>query len=271
MKNLISSVVATLILTTAVNAKDTSDYYATVNGEKITKTDIALVLQDPRIKFDTLPKNAQTQVIDQIINKKLVSQKALNDGIDKDPVFKENLEKIKLDLAFQVWQKNEVAKIKLDDKELKDFYNKNKERFKQAATSEARHILVKTEDAAKSLIKDLDSAKEKEAKFIELAKTKSTGPSGPKGGYLGKFGAGQMVPEFENAVNGLAKGQYSKSPVKTQFGYHVIYVIDKQKAKSSSFNEVKDNISQMMLQNKYNEKVKNLIEELRKDAKIVIK
>jgi parvulin-like peptidyl-prolyl isomerase len=271
MKTLISSVVAVLVLATTVNAKDTEAYYATVNGEKITKTDIAIVLQDPRVKFESLPKNAQNQVIEQIINKKLVSKMALNSGIENDPVFKENVEKIKMDLAFQVWQKNEVTKIKISDKELKDFYEKNKKEFKEKATSEARHILLKTEDEAKALIKELDAAKEKEAKFIELAKTKSTGPSGPKGGYLGKFGAGQMVPEFETATNNLKKGEYSKTPVKTQFGFHVIYLIDKQEAKSSSFNEVKDRISQILLQNKYNNNVQKLIEKLRKNAKIVIK
>ena len=92
------------------------------------------------------------------------------------------------------------------------------------STLEARHILVKTEKEAKDLIKTLNKSKKKEKKFIELAKTKSVGPTGPKGGYLGKFPANQMVPEFASAASSLKKKTYSQTPVKTQFGYHVIYL-----------------------------------------------
>jgi len=271
MKKIVSSVVATLaIATTSLSA---ADYYATVDGEKITKQDVAVALQDPRIQFDALPKNAQKQVLEQIINKKLLAKKALNDGVEKDKEYKEALAKMKQDLAFQVWQKNQIEEIgkSIDDKKKQDFYNKNKDKFKVPATLQARHILVKTEKEAKDLIKTLDKASKKEAKFIELAKSKSTGPSAPKGGDLGKFQANQMVPEFAAAAQALKKNTYSKTPVKTQFGYHVIYLNDKTAGKSLSFNEVKGNISQILLGNEYNKKVKEITDNLRKKAKIVIK
>ncbi|WP_121627449.1 foldase protein PrsA [Poseidonibacter antarcticus] len=269
MKKIISSLVATLAITTVtLNA---ADYYASVNGEKITKADVALVLQDPRIDFAKLPKSSQKQVLEQIINKKLLANLAIKNGIEKDPAYKDALSKMKKDLAFQVWQKNEITKHKPKESELTDFYNKNKSKFVVPATLEASHILVKTEKDAKSIIKQLNSAKDKSAKFVELAKSKSVGPTGVKGGYLGKFQSNQMVPEFSAAANKLKKNTYSKTPVKTQFGYHVIYLKDKIPGKSLSFNEVKGNITQMLVGNAYNKRVKELSDKLRKTAKIVIK
>lgn len=271
MKKLISSVVATLLLGTA--SLSAADYYATVDGEKITKSDVAMVLQDPRIQFDQLPENAQKQVLEQIINKKLLAKQAIKDGIEKDKEYQTTLDSIKENLAFQVWQQKELKKINVSDEKLEKFFNDNKEKFMVPETLNARHILVKTEQEAKDLITLLNKEKKEklEEKFIELAKTKSVGPSGKNGGDLGSFTADKMVPEFANAASALKTESYSKTPVKTQFGYHVIYLKDKKAAKSLSFNEVKGNISRMLLQNEYNKKVKELTDELRKKAKIVIK
>lgn len=270
MKKLVFSVVGTLSLM-CVNNLSASEYYATVNGEKITKEDVSMVIQDPRVKFDSLPQNAQKQVLEQIINKKLLAKYAFEKGIEKDSTYINALNRVKEDLAFQVWQKNEVASIKVSEKEQKEFFDKNKDEFKVPTTLEARHILVKTEAEAKDLIKQLDKAKNKEESFIELAKTKSTGPSGPQGGDLGKFQAKQMVPEFSKAALELKANEYSKKPVKTQFGWHVIYLKNKTEGKSLSFNEVKGNISKILISNQYNKKVKEIADDLRKKAKIVIK
>jgi parvulin-like peptidyl-prolyl isomerase len=267
MKKIVSSLVASIVLVSALNA---ADFYASVDGDNITKKDIAMVLQDPRIDFDKLPDTAKKQVLEQIINRKLLSKKALKDGIDKDPQYVEAINKIKEDLAFQVWQKNEIDKMKFSDTEKKDFYEKNKNKFVVPENLEASHILVKTEQEAKDIIKQLDKATKKEDKFKELAKTKSQDPAGKNGGYLGKFSADQMVPEFSAAAKALTKGSYSKTPVKTQFGYHIIFLKDKIAGKSLSFAEVESNISQILLGNSYNKKVKEITDELRKDAKIVI-
>lgn len=269
MKKIVSSAVVTLALaTTTLSA---ADYYATVDGDKITKADVALVLQDPRIDFSKLPKSAQKQVLEQIINKKLLAKKAIADGIENDKSFKDALYKMKQDLAFQVWQKNQISSMKISESKQKEFFDKNKEKFKVPEMLTAKHILLKTEKEAKDIIKQLDKASKKEETFIKLAKTKSTGPSGKNGGDLGEFQASQMVPEFSAAALKLKKNTYTKSPVKTQFGYHVIYLNDKKPGKSLSFNEVKGNISQMLLGNEYNKKVKEITDNLRKKAKIVIK
>ena len=99
----------------------------------------------------------------------------------------------------------------------------------------ARHILVNTEDEARSIIKDLEAG----ADFKSVAKAKSTGPSGANGGDLGFFGKGQMVPEFEKVAFALREGEVGESPVKTQFGWHVIKVEERRKAEAPSFKSVK--------------------------------
>lgn len=268
MKKVISSVVATLILSTSLSA---ADYYAKVNGDKITKEDVSQIIKNPRVQFDNLPKDTQTKILDQIINKKLLAQEAIRNGITKDESYQQALKTIKEDLAFQVWQQKELKSIDITEKELKDFYEKNQEKFKVPVKLNARHILVKNQDEAENIIKELNKASKKEQKFIELAKAKSVGPSGKKGGDLGEFQANQMVPKFANAAKALDKNSYTKNPVKTQFGYHVIYLNDKKPAKSLSFNEVKDKISQMLMSEIYNQKVQKIAGELREKANIVIK
>jgi peptidyl-prolyl cis-trans isomerase C len=102
----------------------------------------------------------------------------------------------------------------------------------------ASHILVETEEAAKELITTLEGG----ADFAELAKEKSTGPSGPNGGSLGWFGTGQMVPAFETAVKGLEAGGIS-APVQTQFGWHVVKLNETREKQPPALEEVRDQIT----------------------------
>lgn len=268
-RKLVTSLIATITLaTTSVSA---SDVLATVNGDKITKQDVAILLGNPNIDFNSLPKKNKNQILEQIINNKLLTDKAVKSGVEKDKEYKESLEKLKRDLALRVWLKKESENVKVSEKEMKDYYNKNKAQFKVSATLEARHILTKTQNEAKDLIKILDKSSNKKEKFVELAKTKSVGPSGPQGGYLGKFPETKMVPEFSAAAKKLKKGTYSKSPVKTQFGYHVIYLEDKEAEKPLEFDKIKNRIKQVLLQEKFKNFLESEANKLRDKAKIVIK
>ena len=255
MKKIVSSLVASIALATALNAADVS--YATVNGENITKQDIVMALQNPNIDFDKLPQEAKTQILDQIINMKLIAQHAIDDGIEKDTKYVEAMKRIKSNLALEVWQKNEIDKVKVTEADKKDFYEKNKEKFVEAE--------------AKDIISQLDKAPNKVEKFKELSKKSLDTASAKVGGALGRFAVEQMVPEFGNSVKTLAKGTYTKTPVKTQFGYHVIYLKDKFPSKTFTYAEVEKNINQVLIGNALNKKIKELVEDLRKDAKIVIK
>jgi peptidyl-prolyl cis-trans isomerase C len=157
----------------------------------------------------------------------------------------------------------------VSNKELKNYYDKNKEEFNEKETVHARHILVKDEAEAKGIAKQLKSLKGNalKNKFIELAKAKSTGPSGPKGGDLGYFAQGQMVPEFNDKVFSMKVGNVSE-PVKTQFGYHVIYLEDKKAKKTLAFTEVKSFIEQRLKMEKFKVVMQAKMLELKNKATI---
>ena len=178
-------------------------------------------------------------------------------------------DRVKKELAIQVWQKQQLDKVKVSNKELKNYYDKNKEEFNEKETVHARHILVKTEAEAKDIVKSLKSSKGEalKAKFIEEAKAKSTGPSGPKGGDLGYFAQGQMVPEFNDKVFDMKVGTLSE-PVKTQFGYHVIYLEDKKDKKTLAFTEVKSFIEQRLKMEKFKVVMQAKMEQLKNKATI---
>ena len=265
-KTIISTLVGLSIATTSVFALGQT--YGTVNGENITMADIKMVLRDNKINFNSLPKETQGKVINQVVDTKLLAQNALKDGIDKNPAFQAALKKLKNDLALEFWMQKQSRNIKVSQKELKAFFKKNKDKFTQKAVLKARHILVKTKKEAQDIIKTLKSSKDLKAKFISLAKTKSTGPSGKNGGDLGWFEPAQMVPEFSKATAALKKGTITTSPVKTQFGFHIIYLDDKKAEGTTTFENAKIKIQQVVAQEKFLTKVRATVKSLTKKAKI---
>ncbi len=250
-----------------------------VNGAKISTQDVNNALMEAtQGRFNQVPADKQEefkkQVLQQLIAKELVYGDAVKTGVLKSKEFKNEFKKvqsrIKKELAIQVWQKQQLDKVKVSAKELKAYYDKNQEEFNEKESVHARHILVKTEDEAKKIIAELKSLKGSalKTKFIELAKEKSTGPSGPKGGDLGFFSKGQMVPEFNSKVFSMKVGSITKKPVKTQFGYHIIYLEEKRSASVRTFTEVKSFIEQRLKMEKFKDVMKKTMENLQKKATI---
>ena len=272
----ISKTVATLLLTCSLANAQT---LVTVNGVAISQADVDSALMNAtQGRFNQVPVEKQAefrkQVLEQLIAKELIFDDSKKTGILDSKEFKDEYEKVKQrvkkELAVQVWQKKELDKVKVSDKELKSYYDKNKEEFIEKESVHARHILVKTEAEAKEIINKLKSLKDEalKSKFIELAKSKSTGPSGPKGGDLGFFSQGQMVPAFNDKVFSMKSGTITKEPVKTQFGFHVIYVEEKKLKKTLSFTEVKSFINQRLKMEKFKTAMKDKMEKLSKKATI---
>jgi parvulin-like peptidyl-prolyl isomerase len=270
-KIILSTVTAVLLSSTVYGAQIKQKIYATVNGEAITSTDVAVILRNPSLDFETLPKTTQDQVINGLIERKLLSNEAIKSGVMKDKDYKIALEKVKSDLALEYWMQKEFKKIKISDKDAKAYYKANEANFAQPESAKARHILVADKKTAQTIIKTLDGTKDKLSKFIELAKTKSTGPSGKNGGDLGWFDAKKMVPEFSEATFKLKVGNYTKSPVKTQFGYHIIFLEDKKGGTTVKFADMKDNIKQQLAGEKFKTVVKKITTKAKKTAKIIIK
>jgi parvulin-like peptidyl-prolyl isomerase len=244
---------------------------ATVNGEKITDESIKVFLQNPSIDVNKLSKDQKKNIINTMILKKLVAKQALKDGISKTKDFQNALKSIKEDLAFQVWQKHEIDKIVVSNKQIKDEYKNNASMFVVKSKVSTRHILVKTKNEATSIIKQINKSTNKLKTFIKLAKSKSMGPSKTDGGKLPPFSKGQMVKEFENAAFSMKAKSYSKKPVKTKFGFHVIYVEKKIPSKKRSFSSVRDQIRLAIKQREFTKKIKPLAQKLKAKAKIVYK
>jgi len=270
IKTTIKMAIASLLLVSLCSAETN---YGTVNGESITADEVNQVVGTQGINFDTLDKKTKKKILDIIVERKLLTQNASKSGIEKTDSFKKKLEELKKDLLLNMWMEQEANKIEKSTKEseLKEFYEKNKKNFETPEEFKASHILVKTEDEAKAIVKQLEGAKDIKAEFAKLAKEKSTGPSGANGGDLGWFPADRMVPEFSEAVKKLSKGTFTKEPVKTQFGYHIIYLEDKKPAGVKKFDEVKEQIKGLVNRDKFNKMIESTVAKLKKDAKIELK
>ena len=271
LKKITLIMLALSISTTSLFAKKGDKVLAVVNGEEITPAKIAGLLQEPRFRWERLDEDRQKKLLDGVIDEVLISQYALKTDVVKSDEYKKALKSLEEMLANQAWKKEQAENIKISTKELKAEYKKNKKYFKVPAKFHARHILLENEKDAKAIIKKLKLAKDKRKAFIKLAKEKSTGPSGINGGDLGWSSPDKMVKEFSDAALKLKTGEFSKKPVKTQFGYHVIYMEGHKKASTIPFEEVKDKLEQSVKTQKLLDIFKNKAKELKEKANIVYK
>ena len=237
---------------------------ATVNGKKITQKQYQAHLKQRQAKSpkgQTAPVNRQA-MLDELINHQILLQEAKKQKLHKDKKVKEQLEQLKNSVLIQALLERSPAAKPVSDKELRKIYDQQIGGL-EPTEFKARHILVKDEAAAKKLIEKLNDGDN----FEELAKKESTGPSGKNGGDLGWFSAEKMVPAFSKATAKLKKGTHSQTPVKTQFGFHIIKLEDTRKRTLPKFEDVKGQILPLVQQQRLQEYVKKL----RSKAKIVVK
>lgn len=239
-------------------AKDT--VLAVINGHEIKRSAVeVLQTQLPR-QYQTVPlEQIFPALVELMMNTHLVVGDAKARKLDQDADYLTR-RTLAENQALERYAMQKEVTDKIDDALVQARYKKMVSELSSSGQISARHILVKTEDEAKAVIKELDSG----ADFAEVAKKKSTGPSGPSGGDLGSFSRGQMVPPFEKAAFALAKGAYTKNPVQTQFGWHVIKVEDIQAQPAPSFEEASPQIRQGLQQ----EIATAYFERLRKGANI---
>jgi peptidyl-prolyl cis-trans isomerase C len=202
---------------------------------------------------------AQQQSFNDFINLVVTAQQAPALKLTERHDVQLGLELQKMKLYSSVALQAMAMDIQPTEEELKKAYDEAVKEVKQDQYK-ARHILVKEEAEAKKLIAELD----KKADFTELAKKHSIGPAGKNGGDLDWFTAGQMVKPFSDAAAALEKGSYTKTPVQTQFGWHVILLEDKRVAEPPSFEDAKPQLIAAIQRNKLGEQ----IIELRKTTKL---
>ena len=247
---------AVMALPLAAETKpDAGTVLATVNGDEITlghvvATVAALPQQYQQIEDDVL----YDFVLEQLIQQQLLGQQ--QEELTQQNALTLDNETRSL-LAVQTV--NALTNDVVTDEAVQAAYDAQFAEFEGEDEFDASHILVESEDEAKALKAQLDDG----ADFAEMAREHSTGPSGPNGGALGWFGKGQMVPEFENAVLGLEKGQISE-PVQTQFGWHLVILNDKRKSEAPALEAVRDELAQTIQQ----EAIQARIDELTQQAQI---
>ena len=243
----------------AVAPVSKEDAVAVVNGQYISKASLTTLEAEitQRSRGQSFP---QEQLVDELIQRELLVQDAVQKQLDKTAEFTERLETVKKSLLSQVAIQNYLKSNTITDAELKAEYDKNA--GKAGTEYKARHILVKTEDEAKQIIVELNNG----ADFAELAKTKSTGPSGPQGGDLGWFTADQMVGPFSEATIALKDGKYTTEAVETQFGWHIILREGTREQTPPPFESVKEQIRPALQR----QKMKAFLDDLRKQAKVEI-
>ncbi|MBW6487863.1 peptidyl-prolyl cis-trans isomerase [Sulfurimonas sp.] len=274
--NKVTKIITSLAMLSTISMAQT---LVTVNGTAVTQQDVERELMAAtQGRFNQVPTEKQAefrkQVLEQLVAKELVYDDAKKSGVLDSQEYKEKYaevtERIKKEIAIQVWQKREVDKIAISDADLKKYYDANKEEFVENESVNARHILVEKEADAKKAIAELKPLKGDalKNKFIEIAKEKSTCASAAEGGDLGYFTAGQMVPEFNDKAFSMKAKEFTTEPVKTQFGYHVIYIEDKKAKTTKSFAEVKPFIEQRLKMEKAKTVMMTKMKELEKKAQI---
>lgn len=235
---------------------------AVVAGEEITEADLNDFLRNIPKDQQAYVSNPQVreQYLEQLIALRMFSKQGEEEKLEETDEFKVILESARKDILAQMMIAKLLKDIDVTDEEAKDYYDANKRQFEKGETVRAKHILVKEEEKCNEI---LTAIKKEEKTFEDAAKEFSTCPSGQKGGDLGEFGKGQMVPEFEKAAFSAEVGQVV-GPVQTSFGYHLIKVEKKNEASETPFEEVKASIKGRMLQQKQNDaytaKVKQLKE-----------
>jgi len=235
-----------------------SKVLAKVGEKSITQADLDQALKDMGQQFANFPEaQRKARALDSLIDIHVLAAKAEKVGLLDDAETKRRLDLLRNRALHNGYFESKVQPT-VDEAAMKARYDKEIGSATPEQEVSARHILVKTEEEAKAIIAELDGG----ADFIELAKTKSTGPSGPKGGELGYFGKGRMVPEFEQAAFALENGAYTKEPVKSQFGFHVIRVDDKRDKPLPSYEASKQQLRQVMLSEAYAAAVKDARTEL---------
>jgi peptidyl-prolyl cis-trans isomerase C len=287
---------------------------AIVNGQSIAKADLSKEANRLALQFVqqgmplTEDQKAQLDImaLDNLIKRELLYQAAEKSGVTvSDTELDEQIQELRSKFPDEEAYKNALAQMNITqdelkrdfqvamslkkfvdqefvsqatvpEEEIKQFYDRNPDYFKQPEQVMARHILVKVdaeatdEDkaAARRKIDDIKAKADKGDDFAELAKEYSEGPSGPRGGDLGYFARGQMVQPFEDEAFNLEPGKLS-GVVETQFGYHIIKVVDKKPESTTPFDEAKQQIEDYLKQGMVQKAVNDFLTKARGESEII--
>lgn len=235
---------------------------ARIAGQDVTKADLQETIKNLPENYKQFPEEVLNQfALDQMIGERVIDAKIGNSGLERDPEVQAQLANAQKQIVRSIFIEREVKKAVTEDK-IKKAYDEYKANFPKVEEVKASHILVSAEDEqkAKDLIKQLDGG----ADFAKLAKENSLDGSSESGGDLGYFAKEEVVPEFAKAAFETKVGAYTKAPVKSSFGYHIIKVEDKRERPPADFETAKPYLEQEIGRQLYND----IIAQWREEAKV---
>lgn len=239
---------------------DMSTVVARVGDREITLGDLMVMRSQLPAQYQQVPIEAIYEpMLNRAIDQILITNAARASGVADQAEVKARIEEAADQVIAEAYLTQTIASQVTEDA-LRKRYDETVGSQAGEEEAKARHILLENEDAARDVIAELDDG----ADFAELAEQKSTGPSAAQGGDLGWFQAGQMVPEFSEAAFALEPGAYTKDPVQSQFGWHVILLEDKRTADAPSFEQVQEQLTAELTR----ELIQTRLEELRGAAEV---
>ena len=225
-----------------------SKVLATVGGMPITEEDVTEFLMNLGQRGQSYNNpEGRKMVLEQLIGNKLLLLEAKRNLFETEPAFKAQLAKVKDSLLSSYALEKALSAVSVSDKDAKDYYENNKEKFISEESVNASHILVDSESLACELLAKIKAG---EISFEDAARENSSCPSKQNGGNLGDFTKGQMVPEFDSAVFAMEVGEISEAPVKTQFGYHIIKLNAKNDPAPTPYEAIAAEIKEALLSEK---------------------
>lgn len=258
-KKLLSGLVAAALMG-AVILPVAAQNVAVVNGKAIPKERLEVMREQVERTGRPITPELESQIKQEVIAREVFMQEAQKRGLDKAPDFKVQMELARQSILIRELFADYQKKNPVTDAEIKAEYDK----FVAANSGKeykVSHILVETEDEAKAIIASI----KKGAKFEDIAKKQSKDPgSGAKGGNLDWANPSSYVAEFTEALIKLEKGKMTQTPVKSQFGWHVIRLDDERAAELPKFEEVKAQVAEQLQQ----QKLGKFQEDLRAKAKV---
>ncbi len=198
-------------------------------------------------------------ILEQLISHKLLLLDARHNLLETEPEFKAALARMRENLLINYAGEKVLTAVKVNEDEVRKYYDEHKETFMAGESVNADHILVDTEEKANEILARINAG---DIDFAAAASEFSTCPSGKRGGSLGDFTRGQMVPEFDSAVFAMSEGEI-RGPIKTQFGYHLIKLNSRKEATVTPFEDVKGELENALLSEKRREAYARKINQLK--------
>ena len=259
LSRLASLLVAGAIVSAPALAADKGKAFATVNGQPISQSVYNAFVAEQKAQGAPDSPELQAAVKEELVRREILAQEAKKKGMDKNPNIQGQIELAKQAVLIRAYLSDYVKANPISEAQLKAEYDVIKNNL---GTTEykSRHVLVEKEEDAKAIIAKLDKGE----KFSELAKQSKDPGSKDKGGELGWSSPASYVKPFGEALTKLKKGEYTKAPVHSDFGYHVIQLDDSRPANPPPFDQVKPQLQQRASQ----QQIETLVKELRGKAKV---